>query len=385
MGAQSLHEGRHELLFDVTAVLSTSTNLGSVAEAFGVHEISRFATSISTQENVPLVLPLTTIDLTSLHAGAAVEHAPVEVTADGPLAGPVVGPLPDAPAGADKPNDSVQSSRLLGRIALLPADQIEQFVRNNSGAVGALLVNRPQSRDVGLWWSSMSFDARTALRGAAPELVGNLDGIPYLTRDLANRSVLDATMSRLETTIASQLGRASGEKAKLQLAMLQSISNALTGDRTLLSLDVAGQGKAAIVIGNLKDADYVTYMVPGMFFTIEGQMVYWTDAAARLRDEQLGWLALYGDTTSTIATVAWIGYHTPNLTNIGSLENAEEARDSLASSIVALQTLRADDEPYVTVIGHSYGSTAALMALTEYDFDVDALALVGSAGSAAQS
>jgi pimeloyl-ACP methyl ester carboxylesterase len=47
--------------------------------------------------------------------------------------------------------------------------------------------------------------------------------------------------------------------------------------------------------------------------------------------------------------------------------------------------MRKGNEPYVSLLAHSYGSTAALMALTEYDFHVDALALVGSPGSAAQS
>ena len=50
-----------------------------------------------------------------------------------------------------------------------------------------------------------------------------------------------------------------------------------------------------------------------------------------------------------------------------------------------LQAIRGADQPYVSVIAHSYGSTAALMALTEYNFEVDALALVGSPGSPAKS
>jgi pimeloyl-ACP methyl ester carboxylesterase len=236
----------------------------------------------------------------------------------------------------------------------------------------------------------MALASRNELRFAAPELIGNLDGVPYSVRNLANRTVLTTTMHSLQNTIDTELGRTAVEKAELRLSMLQSISNALedssdTTTRTLLSLDTTGQGRAAIVVGDLITADYVSYMVPGMFFTIEGQMVYWTDAAARLRDEQQTWLARYGDTRSTVATVAWIGYHTPNLTNVWSLDNAEEARDSLASTVEGLQTLRAGHEPFVTLIGHSYGSTAALMALTEYDFQVDALALVGSPGSAAQS
>ena len=99
-------------------------------------------------------------------------------------------------------------------------------------------------------------DARNALRVATPQLVGNLDGIPYQVRDLANRSVLTSTMRGLDYTIRTELGRTAVEKAKLQLSMLKSISNAL-GDasgntnRTLMSLDVTGQGRAAIIVGDL--------------------------------------------------------------------------------------------------------------------------------------
>jgi len=399
------------LLFDVTAVLTTSAALGSVAEAFGVHEIARYATSISPQENVPASLSLTTITLAAPRGtgfdrvgsdravsdlvGSELPGLPPQ-----PFIGPVVPEsggattLGTASTGRDgaigSPAEVVKGTQLLGQIALLPVGQIDQFVRDNPEAIASLIGNPPLSQDVALWWGSMGLDARNALRVATPQLVGNLDGIPYQVRDLANRSVLTSTMRGLDYTIRTELGRTAVEKAKLQLSMLKSISNAL-GDasgntnRTLMSLDVTGQGRAAIIVGDLATADYITYMVPGMFFTIEGQMVYWTDAAARLRDEQQSWLAHYGDTTSTVATVAWIGYHTPNLTNVGSLENAEEGRDSLARSIEGLQTLRSASEPYVTIVGHSYGSTAALMALTEYDFEVDALAVVGSPGSAAQS
>jgi pimeloyl-ACP methyl ester carboxylesterase len=67
------------------------------------------------------------------------------------------------------------------------------------------------------------------------------------------------------------------------------------------------------------------------------------------------------------------------------MENAEQGRDSLAGSITGLQALRTGDEPYLSVVAHSYGSTAALLALQEYDFQIDALALVGSPGSPASS
>ncbi|MCU1535548.1 MAG: hypothetical protein JWR53_2029, partial [Glaciihabitans sp.] len=87
----------------------------------------------------------------------------------------------------------------------------------------------------------------------------------------------------------------------------------------------------------------------------------------------------------TVAVVSWMGYQTPDLTNIGSLDLAYEGRDAIAHAIQGLQAERAGNEPYVTVVAHSYGSTAVLMALTQYDFSIDALAVVGSPGSAAQS
>jgi pimeloyl-ACP methyl ester carboxylesterase len=80
-----------------------------------------------------------------------------------------------------------------------------------------------------------------------------------------------------------------------------------------------------------------------------------------------------------------MGYQTPDLTNIGSLDLANRARDALSSSVESLQQQRAGHLPYTTIVAHSYGSTAALMALTQYNFKVDALVLVGTPGSAAQS
>ncbi len=255
-----------------------------------------------------------------------------------------------------------------------------------------LLARPPAPAEVSVWWSTLSVPSRNSLAAADPSLVGNLDGIPYEVRDQANRALLGSTMVSLEATIDSDPGRTVVEKAKVQLRMLQSIAAALGSttanpQRTLMTLDVEGQGKAAIVLGDLRTADYVSYLVPGMFFTIENQMGDWADAASVLYDEQRSWLAVLRgfDNDESVATVAWIGYHTPNLTNVGGIENANEGCDSLARAIEGLYALRAGDEPHTTIIAHSYGSTAALMALTEYDFQVDALAMVGSPGSPAKS
>lgn len=298
---------------------------------------------------------------------------------------PFIGPIP-----SQDPQQLVQGTRLLQQLSLLPQSSIAQFVAANPDTIATLIAKPPVADQVTGWWTSLSPKTQSALMAATPSLVGNLDGVPFTARDEANRQLLHATIAQLKASIASVSGRTVIENARQQLRMLQSIDAALETDgsgpsRTLMTLDVTGQGRAAIVIGDLKTADYVSYLVPGMFFTIENQMSDWADAATRLYDQQRQWLTYFGDTTSTVATVAWIGYHTPNLTNVAGIDNALEGRDSLANAIQGLQAIRAGHEPYITVIAHSYGSTAALMALTEYNFQVDALAVVGSPGSPAKS
>jgi hypothetical protein len=371
------------LLFDVAAIL-TSVALGPAAEAFAVPQ--------------NLVV-------------AASTPFPVsgEATTGGDTGAPFIGPTPYlgpdlAPQPALEPDlitTKLGGIQLLQQFSALTPAQVVEFVEARPEAIADLLANPPAARDVTLWWGTLASDVRDGLLTASPELVGNLDGLPFQIRDDANREFLDQTMQHLRSVIGSEAGRTVIDHAERQLRMLEAIAEALAPtqsgpDRTLLSLDVEGQGRAAIVLGDLRTADYVSYLVPGMFFTIENQMGDWSNAAAELYAEQVEWLELFAEKdgakagalpgpTSTVATVAWIGYHTPNLTNVGALDNALEGRDSLASAIEGLQSVRAADQPYVTVVAHSYGSTAALMALTDDTFEIDALAMVGSPGSDAQS
>ena len=156
--------------------------------------------------------------------------------------------------------------------------------------------------------------------------------------------------------------------------------------RTLVSLDPTGEGRAVIAVGDLATADYVSYLVPGMFFGVDAQIVAWSDTATALAEEQQEWLRrLDPDSDATVATIAWIGYQTPTLVNVASMELAREGRDVLTDSLTGLRTARGDDQPYVSILAHSYGSTAALLALEENDVSVDALAMVGSPGSPARS
>jgi hypothetical protein len=373
------------LLLDVAALLITSAALGNAAEASVVPQNIAIV-SPSTSSAPPLLAASnaphntpgygTLIDPSAVNSSVSISYfevAPVDTSALKALTG----------------------TPLLRQLSLLSGNQLSAFVSGNPKLVTALLAAPPSSAEVSTWWTSLDAAEQATLVESAPRLTGNLNGIPTALRNTANRAWVKQSIGALNDKIASSSGRAIIEDAQHQSHMLSEISDALgtsksVPQRSLLSVDPTGQGRAAIVLGNVATADYVTYMIPGMFFTVDGQLDDWTDAASRLYDEQVSWLNLIdkpaaGERQKTVAVVAWMGYQTPDLTNIGSLDLAYTGRDAIAGVIEGLQAERTGNEPYITVLAHSYGSTAALMALTEYDFEIDALAVVGSPGSAAQS
>ena len=284
---------------------------------------------------------------------------------------------------------------LVRALAGLSAAQIDKIVTHEPSIINKVIASPPSATDASEFWASLDSSTRSKLVTSAPRLVGSLDGFPDSVRNTANRAWVAQSISALKHKMSSVAGRVLAASDQHTLDMLTKVDAALRPTkngptRTLLSVDPSGEGKAVIVLGNLQKADYVTYMVPGMFYTVDGQLGAWTGDAADLYSQQKAWLKRLAavdpaDAHKTVAVVAWMGYHTPDLTNIGSLTLADQARDALARDVEAMQSLRAGHEPFTTIIAHSYGSTAALMALTQYDFSVNALVLVGTPGSAAQS
>jgi hypothetical protein len=362
-----------ELLFDVAALLITSAAMRPAAEASSVPAGSSISQVVAagTTANLPGIV---------LISPAAVSHAvPISVFE-----------VPQAPSQVS----SLTGIALLSALSTLPSNEVASFASAHAGVVAGLLANPPAANEVTSWWSSLGTSAKDSLATSAPHLVGNLDGVPTTVRNDANRTWIDQSMVALKASSQVVGGRALSLDTQYELHMLTQVHTALASKggppRSLLSIDSAGAGKAAIVIGNLDTADYVTYMVPGMFFTVDGQVKDWTADADDLYTQQVAWLnrldpVAPGQKQKTVAVVAWMGYQTPDLTDIGSLDLADKGRDELARVVEGMQAERAADLPYTTIVAHSYGSTAALMALNEYSFSVNALAVVGSPGSSVQS
>jgi hypothetical protein len=301
-------------------------------------------------------------------------------------------------AVGDAPSGNTQARLLaagtLEALSRVSASDIPAYIASHRTALDAMLVNPPRASDVAALWQLIDPRKQASLVTAAPHVIGNLEGIPYAVRGRANVLDLKQTIAGIRGRLPSESGKAERLTMKRTLDTLQNVRKALARHdgvkRTLIALDTSSDTRAAIVIGDLSTAHFVSYLVPGMYMSVDEQIVDWAKVAQELYDTQTEWLRrLLGPrgspVTPGVATVAWIGYQTPELMNIGGLDLATQGADNLELSLEGLQGTRQADPPFVSVFAHSYGSTAALLALERHTVTVDALALLGSPGSDAQA
>jgi len=319
---------------------------------------------------------MTAATATGASAGPSAESATAQRTE-----GAAVRRVPYAALG------SLQGESLLAQLTVQPRSDLARYFTAHPDAVDAILAAPPAATTVEAWWAGMSPPARHTLAAAAPALVGNLDGLPYSARDEANRLFLASSIERISEEMAVGVGRARLNVMTQQLDTLEQVRAALDAApprerRYLVALGSTDAPTAAIAVGDPDTADHVAVLVPGMFFGVDAQIGSWTDVASGLRREATTWIDRT-DGRGTVAAVAWIGYQTPTLVNIASLDLAREGSTALDELIRGIEAARGDDRASVTVIAHSYGSTAALMALTGTGTRIDALALLGSPGSGA--
>lgn len=396
------------MLVDVAAILSTSSALGTVDEAFGLPQslrVTASAPSAMTAEQ------LAWFDALDSHASPDLALALPSLPASNP--DPNVGPQPGSvniPAArvplAKLP--SLHGVELLDQLALLSRSQLSGFVADHAQSVDALLADPPAATEVATFWSQTTSSQHKNLLSAAPRLVGGLEGFPYEIRDAANRTNLTDAEHLIRHQLSAGVGRAAADELTKRLHMLGQVRAALAvGDsknpRSLVSLDASGEGRAVIIIGNASTADYVDYLIPGMFSDVDTQIVAFANSSDNIATQQQAWIkklnpGVPASQLPTVATFAWIGYQTPNIVNVASMQLAREGEASFTASLEGLRAERAarvtkaDDgtvtpgaQPFVAVLAHSYGSTAVMLSLQDDAVSVDALAIVGSPGSPARS
>ncbi|MEU4265723.1 alpha/beta hydrolase [Streptomyces argenteolus] len=253
------------------------------------------------------------------------------------------------------------------------------------GAAGAYLRNAiphdatPAERHA--WWVGLTQEQREEYLAVYPDRIGNLDGIPAVVRDAANRDNLQLLIGKLE-------GR-DDEKSVTQLAGLREIDRQLgavpkPGDPPMFLLGISdeGNGRAIVSYGNPDTARNVSTYVPGLNTSLDEGFA--KNDLKRALDTAKG--TRHYDPSG--AAIVWLGYDAPQTPDgLGSLAVMGEARaerggGSLNGFMGGLVATNQTGDPHMTAIGHSYGSRT-VGAATQREGGmpgVDDIVLVGSPG-----
>lgn len=263
----------------------------------------------------------------------------------------------------------------IGVDGLTDADQAA-----NAGAHFALEPDA-SPQEVEDWWNSLGAEQQQWMTAHRPDWVRNLDGIPTTVRNQANRSFLQTERARLQDQLNRELQAHPnpnqppyGIPAQLlqrKIGELDKIDNALKQkDTYLIGLDTSGENTKAIVsAGNPDTADNVAVTIPGMGSQVDagGTIEGMVREGTLMQSETLTQLERAGRGSETVATVAWLGYDTPpGLAAAGSDARATGAAPVLSQYLESIDVTSAGKtDPHLTLVGHSYGSLTAGLALQD--------------------
>ncbi|WP_326766852.1 alpha/beta hydrolase family protein [Streptomyces sp. NBC_01591] len=231
------------------------------------------------------------------------------------------------------------------------------------------------------WWAALTDEQREEYLAVYPDRIGNLDGIPALVRDAANRDNIQLLMGKLE-------GR-DDTKSETQLAALREIDRQLrVGSKPgeppmyLLGINDEGNGRAIVSFGNPDTSKNVSAYVPGLNTSLDEDFA--KNDLKRARDTAIG--TRIHDASS--ASIVWLGYDAPqspdgldSLAVMGD-ERAEKGGRAFNGFMDGLSATNHDGDPHFTAIGHSYGSRTVGAATQQGGGipGVDDIVLVGSPG-----
>ena len=263
---------------------------------------------------------------------------------------------------------------------------------------------------VNAWWNGLTEAERNALMISDPDLVGNTNGIPTGDRDEANTSAVQRDIEYLLGLQASGQELRASEQRWLDNArsIELAVANASSAEYASLGVDAfvmayqphafGGDGIAAVAYGDPDTADHTAVYVPGIMQ--DGTMIDENGLQAlNLYEETVNsMLAEDPPRPGSVSTIAWIGYDSPNFNpesmwpwDLGASAgdvahtvteaNAEAGGIALSQFVDGLNsTHTGGDQPHLTVIGHSYGSTTSAYAAAG-GMDADSLVLIGSPGA----
>ncbi|MFD9892819.1 alpha/beta hydrolase [Amycolatopsis sp. NPDC059027] len=252
---------------------------------------------------------------------------------------------------------------------------LAQAAEVGAGQGGLSVIGPPEHArpgEVKAWWDSLSDTAKGTILRDNPDLIRNLDGIPVVDRDAANRAVLKREIDRFRSDPSPEgQGKLRG---LLEIDKRLRQPGAGQQQAFLMGLDTSGDGKVIVASGNPDTAANVATYVPGTGSDLAN---IGTDLG---RSDKMLHAAEVSGSPST-AVVTWLGYDAPNGLGdaIGS-SYAENATTSLQGFEEGMRATHQGPPAHSTVLGHSYGTTVVGLAAHNGGLNADELVFVASPG-----
>lgn len=257
------------------------------------------------------------------------------------------------------------------------------------------------AQEVASWWSSLSDDDKQWMINQHPDVIGNLEGVDYTSRNQANRIMLPIRRkevtreaARYEQTLGphpTEEQRAEMDRLRNRVHAIRQIENTLAKEdsdgvpRYLMSLDTSGANVlAAVSQNNPDDADHIGVIVPGMTTSVANSLDEYDGHATVMREAA----EKSAGPGQKVAMVEFFGYNAPpSVTEASNTMMAIAGAGHLASFLNGIDAVREHGagDAHITVASHSYGSTTAGIAATLVgDGVIDDLVQFGSPGSGVQ-
>ncbi|MFI9325503.1 alpha/beta hydrolase [Kitasatospora aureofaciens] len=257
------------------------------------------------------------------------------------------------------------------------------------------------------WWNGLTDEQQRRMILNHPDQIGNLDGIPAVSRDQANRTNLQNGKADLQRQLDA-LGPEPPEYGggysagiavpnldytawKQQHDLLVEKMNGINDIEKrlntpvdsahpptfLLGFDTNGLGHAIVAVNNPDTADNVTTYVPGT-----GARLGKVDGDISRSDAMVAAANAVGNNRTT-SSIAWIGYDAPQniVPEAADDTYAKNAEDKLHGFEVGLHATHDGNIANNTILGHSYGTTTIGYTMKDKGLPVDNVVLVGSPGA----
>ncbi|MFE7593757.1 alpha/beta hydrolase [Kitasatospora sp. NPDC057512] len=263
------------------------------------------------------------------------------------------------------------------------------------------------------WWDGLTESEQQKFIHEHPDQVGNLDGVPAVARDQANRLNLaqartdlqkqlgDLDKSEPPATIGTPYGvarnpehiawQAQHDVVQDKLKGLKAIQDRLDKPVTeqdpqpfLLKLDAAAPGgRAILALNNPDTADHVATFVPGTESKLAGV------GGTMDKSKEMYRSAIQASPGSKVSTIAYVNYTAPQSARPAFTQPvpdaayegyAKDAEQNLYDFQSGLRATHQGSPSHNTIIGHSYGSTVVGYTMRDKGLPVDSVVFAGSPG-----